>query len=46
MLTIYFFVVKGHAADATDAPQALRLIVQHCDEDVFPIFPCNGAPAE
>jgi hypothetical protein len=25
--------VKGPAADATDAPQPLRLIVQLCDED-------------
>jgi hypothetical protein len=26
-------VVKGPAADATDAPAALRLLVQPCDED-------------
>jgi hypothetical protein len=24
---------NGHAADATDAPQPLRLIVQPCEED-------------
>jgi hypothetical protein len=28
-----FFWVKGPAADATDAPQPWRLIVQPCDED-------------
>jgi hypothetical protein len=28
-----FFVEKGPAADATDTPQPVRLIVQHCDED-------------
>jgi hypothetical protein len=29
----FFFVEKGPAADATNAPQPLRLIVQHYDED-------------
>jgi hypothetical protein len=34
-------VSEGPAADATDAPQPLRLIVQPCDEDdeVFSVFP-------
>jgi hypothetical protein len=33
-LIVYnFFVVKGPAADATDAPQPSRLIVQPYDED-------------
>jgi hypothetical protein len=27
------FFLKGPAADATDAPQPQRLIVQPCDED-------------
>jgi hypothetical protein len=33
ILLIFFLVEKGPAADATDAPAALRLIVQPCDED-------------
>ena len=28
-----FLMVKGPVADAADAPQTLRLIVQPCDED-------------
>jgi hypothetical protein len=48
----FLFVVKGPAADATDALAALRLIVQPCDEDdekddqIFKIFPSNVAPVE
>jgi hypothetical protein len=38
---LFFFVVKGPAADATDAPQQL------CEEDdYFSIVSCNGAPVE
>jgi hypothetical protein len=45
----FFLGVKAPAADATDAPQALRLSVQPCDEDeddddYFCPFPTNGAP--
>ena len=42
MLHIIIIILsKGPAADATDAPQPWRLIVQPCDEDdeVFPAFP-------
>ena len=47
----FLFVVKGPAADATDALAALRLIVQPCDEDEekddrFFIFQSNGATVE
>jgi hypothetical protein len=43
-----FFLLKGPAADATDAPQPRRLIVQPCDEDegFFLFFHFNGAPVE
>jgi hypothetical protein len=40
----FLFVVKGPAAEATDAPHPWRLIVQPCDEDdeydevFFPFF--------
>jgi hypothetical protein len=36
------FLLKGPAAEATDAPQHWRLIVQPCEEDddeVSPAFP-------
>jgi hypothetical protein len=44
----FFFLEKGPAADATDAPADLRHIVQPCDEDdnFFLVFPSNGAPVE
>jgi hypothetical protein len=29
----FFYLLKGPAADDTDAPQPWRLIVQPCDED-------------
>jgi hypothetical protein len=39
--------MKGPAADATDAPQPWRLIVQPCDEDDFCLlFDITGAPLE
>jgi hypothetical protein len=37
-----FFLIKGPAADATDAPQPWRLIVQPYEEDdevLFSVFP-------
>jgi hypothetical protein len=38
---------KGPVADATNAPQPWRLIVQPYDEDgVFSAFTCNGSPVE
>jgi hypothetical protein len=45
---LFFFVEKGPAAEATDAPQPWRLFVQPCDEDEvsFLIFHFNGAPVE
>jgi hypothetical protein len=48
---LYFFVAKGPAADATDAPQPWRLIVQPYEEDdnddeVFLLSHFNGAPVE
>jgi hypothetical protein len=33
LICIFFYLLKGPAADATDAPQPWRLIVQPCDED-------------
>jgi hypothetical protein len=44
-------LLKSPAADATDALQFWRLIVQPCDEDdendeVFLLFRFNGAPVE
>jgi hypothetical protein len=51
-LEFFFFVVKGPAADATDAPQPYGLLCHPCDEDeekddvLFFIFPSNGAPVE
>ena len=38
---IIIIIIEGPAADATDTPQPLRLIVQPCDEDdeVFSAFP-------
>jgi hypothetical protein len=44
-------VVKGSAADATDTPQSLRLVVQTCDDEkkddqFFFIFPSKRAPME
>jgi hypothetical protein len=42
--------LKGLAADATDAPQPSRLIVQSYEEDednkVFMLFRFNGAKGE
>jgi hypothetical protein len=49
MLYIFLLLLKGPAADATDAPQPWRLIVQPCDENdecFFLIFHFNGAPVE
>jgi hypothetical protein len=49
---LFFYLLKGPAADATDAPQPWRLIVQPCDEDedddddVFSAFSFNGAPVK
>jgi hypothetical protein len=45
-------VVSSPAVEATDAPQPLRHIVQPYEEDeaeddqIFFIFPSNGAPVE
>jgi hypothetical protein len=47
-----FFLLKGPAADATNAPQSWRLIVQPCDEDdeddevFFLLLHFNGTPVE
>jgi hypothetical protein len=39
-LFYFFYLLKGPAADATDAPRPWRLIVQPCDKDeVFSAFP-------
>jgi hypothetical protein len=42
-------LLKGPAAEAADAPQPLRFIVQPCEEDYevsFLLFHVNGAPVE
>jgi hypothetical protein len=42
-----FFVVKGPAADATDAPQPSGLLCNRVMKMIsFFSFPCNGAPVE
>jgi hypothetical protein len=42
-----FFVVKGPAADATDAPQTPGLLCNPVMKMIsFFVFPCNGAPVE
>jgi hypothetical protein len=44
----FFLVVKGPAADATDAPQPWGLLCNPVMKmsNFFPVFPCNGAPVE
>jgi hypothetical protein len=48
----FFYLLKGPAADATDAQQPCRLIVQPCDEaredddEVLLLFRCNAKPVE
>jgi hypothetical protein len=44
----FFFVVKGPAADATDAPQPWGLLCNPVMKMIlfFFVFPCNGAPVE
>jgi hypothetical protein len=46
--TTFFYLLKGPTADATDAPQPWRLIVQSYekDDEVFLFFHFNGAPVE
>jgi hypothetical protein len=50
-LCIFFFlvvvVVKGPAAEATDAPQPKDLLCNPVMKMIgFFVFPCNGAPVE
>jgi hypothetical protein len=44
-LIMWLFLLKGPAADATDASQPWRIIVQPCDED-DEVFHFNGALVE
>jgi hypothetical protein len=46
-VTVLFFVVKGPAADATDAPQPWGLLCNPVMKMIsFFVFPCNGARVE
>jgi hypothetical protein len=46
-MTFHFFVVKGPAADATDAPQPRGLLCNPVMKMIsFFFFPCNGAQVE
>jgi hypothetical protein len=44
---IFFFVVKGPAADATDAPQPWDVLCNPVMNMIsYFVFQCNGAPVE
>jgi hypothetical protein len=46
-LTLFFCVVKGPAADATDAPQPSGFLCNPTMKIIsFFVFLCNGAPVE
>jgi hypothetical protein len=46
-LSTLFFVEKGPAADATDAPQPWGLLCNPVLKMIsFLVFPCSGAPVE